>query len=328
MNAPRITVAMSVYNNEAFLAQAIESILAQSFGDFEYLIVNDGSTDGSPAIIDGFAARDPRIRAIHQENRGLVASLNRMIEEARAPLIARMDGDDIALPLRFERQVAFLDAYPDYGVVGVNTHDIDENGIIHRAFDFHPLDHDSFVAALPDGPPLCHSSVTMRREAVRALGGYRKAYRHCEDYDLWLRLAAHTRLCSLPDRLFHYRRSGGQVSVRHIVAQQTGAAIAWAAYRERTAGRPDPTEGLEQLPRVEELDGLFGREGVTAEVRSRVALGLLHSSSAMEGEGFTMLIDHVRGGGTRDGLWRTVARLVKFGQPLQAARLAAALATN
>jgi glycosyltransferase involved in cell wall biosynthesis len=116
---------MSVYNNAAHLPAAIESILAQSFGDFEFLIVNDGSSDESGDIIDRYAAGDRRIRAFHQPNLGLIASLNRMLAEARAPLIARMDDDDIALPARFERQLAFLAAHPDHGVVGTWSRCID-----------------------------------------------------------------------------------------------------------------------------------------------------------------------------------------------------------
>ncbi len=117
----------------------------------------------------------------------MIASLNRLIGEAQAPLIARMDGDDIAMPERFERQLAFLDAHPDYGVVGTSTHDIDEQGRLSPNSDFHPLDHASFVAVQEDGPLLCHPSVMMRRDLVREAGGYRAAFAHCEDYDLWLR---------------------------------------------------------------------------------------------------------------------------------------------
>ena len=105
MILPRLSVAMSVYNNAAYLPHAIESILAQTFADFEFMIVDDGSTDESGAIIDRFASVDSRIRPIHQDNAGLIVSLNRMINRAQAPLIARMDGDDIALPERFARQV-------------------------------------------------------------------------------------------------------------------------------------------------------------------------------------------------------------------------------
>ncbi len=328
MPDPRISVAMSVYNNAPYLAEAIESILGQSFGDFEFLIVNDGSRDGSGEIIDAYAARDPRIRAIHQPNRGLIASLNRLIGEAQAPPIARMDGDDIAMPERFERQLAFLDAHPDYGVVGTSTHDIDEQGRLSPNSDFHPLDHASFVAVLEDGPLLCHPSVMMRRDLVREAGGYRAAFAHCEDYDLWLRLAARTKLCSLPDRLLHYRLSDTQVSTAYALQQQIGAAVAYLAWRERAAGRADPTEGLAQLPPVDELDRLFGRAGVARDVRSKVAPNLVYSEQALRSQGFELLIKYVREGGDRKGLWRTAGRLVKLGEPGRAARLAAVLAVS
>ena len=323
---PRLSVAMAVYNNAPFLAEAIDSILAQTMGDFEFLIVNDGSTDGSAAIIDSFARRDKRIRAIHQPNRGLVPSLNLMIEKARAPLIARMDGDDISLPNRFERQLAFLDANPDYGVVGTSTHDIDEHGRLSLNEDFHPLDHDAFRAALETGPWLCHPSVVMRRDVVRAAGGYRAAFRHCEDYDLWLRLSEATKLCTIPDRLFHYRRSATQVSSAHVLEQLTGAAIAYAAHCEREAGRPDPTDGMDRLPPIERLDALFGREGVTREVRAKVAPNIVFCERALRGEGFPLLLAHIKEGGDRAGLWRTALRLVKLGEPRRAARLALTLA--
>jgi hypothetical protein len=325
---PRISVAMSVYNGAPFLAEAIESILAQSFGDYEFLIVNDGSRDRSAEIINAFAARDPRIRAIHQDNRGLVASLNRLVEEARAPLIARMDGDDISLPERFARQIAFLDAHPDHGVVGASTHDIDEEGRLTRNEDYHPLDHDQFLRNLGDGPLLCHPSVMMRRDVVRDAGGYRRQFVHCEDYDLWLRLSGRTKLCSIPDRLLHYRRSDTQVSSAYVLTQQIGAAVAWLAHRERAEGRPDPTEGLDALPPIDGLDALFGREGVAREVRSRVAPTLVYSEEALRAEGLDLLVRHIREGGDRSGLWRTAARLVKFGEPARAVRLAAALATG
>lgn len=323
---PRISVAMGVYNNAPFLGEAIESILAQTFGDFEFLIVNDGSSDESGAIIDAYAARDPRVRAIHQPNRGLVASLNRIIEEARAPLIARMDGDDITLPERFAKQIALLEKNPDYGVVGTSTHDIDMQGRLKRNTDFHPLTHETFLETLTGGPLLCHPSVMMRRDIVLAVGGYRAAFRHCEDYDLWLRLAGRTKLCTIPDRLFHYRRSDAQVSNRHVVEQLIGAAVAYAAHEERMAGRPDPTEGLDRLPPVDDLDTLFGREGLARAIRAKVTPNLLYSMRGLGDEGFPLILQHIRAGGDKAGLWRTTGRLIKFGAPLRAARLAAALA--
>ena len=323
---PRITVAMSVYNNAPYLVPAIESILAQTFTDFEFLIVNDGSTDGSPAIIDRYAASDARIRAIHQSNSGLIASLNRMIDEARGTLIARMDGDDIALPERFARQVAFLDAHPDIGVLGTGCVTIDTLGQPGaRTFD-NVLDHADIVADLKNGPALCHPSVMMRRDAVCAVGGYHRAYRHCEDYDLWLRMSEHVRMANLPDRLLKYRQSETQVSNRHAYVQKIGAAIAWEAHVERMHGRPDPTESLDTLPPLDTLDAVFDRAGVFHMVRRKVALGILYAPGALRSDGFELLLDHVAVGGARDGLWRTVVRLATLGEARRATRLVRALA--
>lgn len=322
---PRISVIMSVYNAERHLADAIRSILNQTFTDFEFLIVDDGSRDSSAAIMDAFAVSDPRIRVIRQENRGLIVSLNRMLDEARAPLVARMDADDISLPTRFERQIAFLSEHTDHGVVGTNTHELDEDGTVFECSDLHPLDHPSIATAMEHRSPICHPSVLMRREAILAAGGYRPPYVHCEDYDLWLRLLDRTRLANLPDRLLLYRRSPGQVSAQHEIDQKIGAALAWAAHLERAAGRSDPTVGLQNVPVLDTLDTLFAQAGVARAVRSKVALGLIYSAPAMRGRGFDLLLRHIGDGGDRKKLWRTVLRLLIFRQPLRAFRLAAAL---
>jgi hypothetical protein len=278
-------------------------------------------------MLDRYAAQDRRIRILRQPNRGLIASLNRLIDEASAPLIARMDADDLSVPTRFERQVAFLGAHADHGVVGTWSVDIEEDGSLWSdTFPDPPTSHEALLAAAGKQSLLCHTSVMMRRDLVRAVGGYRAAFRHCEDLDLWLRLAGQSRICSMPERLVLYRHSAGQISEQHVTAQIYGGAIALAAHEERQAGRPDPTAGLEALPPPGELDALFGRPGLGEAIRAQVARGILHSRSAMKGEGFELVLDHVRSGGDRSGLWRTAARLVKFGEPARALRLASALA--
>ncbi|WP_322964778.1 glycosyltransferase family 2 protein [Sphingomonas fuzhouensis] len=331
MTSPRITVALSVHNNAPFLAAALDSMLAQSFGDFELLVVNDGSTDASRAIIDDYAARDPRVRAIHQPNRGLIASLNLMIAEARGEYIARMDGDDIALPERFARQIAFLDAHPDHGVVGSRVIAMRENGEdrIERPID-HPVSTEAVHAALESGPLLCHPSVMMRRSLLMAVGGYRAAYRHCEDYDLWLRLAERTRMANLPERLLRYRYSDTQVSNRHAVALNYGAAMARLCRAERMAGRPDPSDSWTTLPPIESLDMTLGREGVARAVRAEVVRGILYNPAAMASEGLDLMVQHIVD--TRHdrrervaGLWRAVARLVRSGRIRAAMTLAMGL---
>jgi glycosyltransferase involved in cell wall biosynthesis len=330
MANPAITVAMSVYNGEPYLAEAIASVLAQSFADFEFLILDDGSSDHSRQTIEAFASRDARIRPIIRENRGLIASLNQLVAEAAAPLIARMDADDVCRPQRFARQIAFLADNPDHGVVGSWSEDIDERGrsIQGEAHGVdQPTSHEAFVTAI-DGykPLLCHPAVMYRTEVVRAAGGYHAAFRHCEDLDLWLRLATRTRICSIPERLLRYRRSDGQISRRFSLDQTIGGVVSRLAYHERISGRTDPTEPLDCLPPIEQLDALFGRPGLSAQVRAQVVRDLLYSHQALRGAGLDLVLDHIGSGGPRAGLWRTVLRLLKFGEPRQAARLALALA--
>ena len=318
---------MSVYNGERFLAEAIDSVLAQSFADFEFLILDDGSSDSSVDIARSRAAGDSRIRIIARENRGLVASLNQLLHESRGALVARMDADDICHPMRFERQVAFLEAHPDYGVVGTWSEDIDEHGAPWgEDRTVHPLAHDEMISAIDACAPLiCHPAVMYRRDVVLGVGGYHAAYRHCEDLDLWLRLATATKIGNVPERLLKYRHYAGQVSNRHATEQAYGAAVARLAYRERAAGRPDPTADLAALPPLEELDHLFGRQGVAEEVARTTALSLLYSPTALRDEGFDLVMDLAGRGSDRPDLWRTVARLVPFGEPARAARLATAL---
>lgn len=330
MTSPAISVAMSVHNGERFLRPAIESVLEQTFRDFEFLILDDGSTDATARIVREYAAHDPRIRPILRENRGLVASLNQLLAESRSALIARMDADDICHPERFARQHAFLAKHPDHGVVGTWSADIDENDAAYVVdAPEHPVGHDAFLRSIDNGwPLLCHPAVMYRRDVVLSVGGYHAAFRHCEDLDLWLRLASVTRVSNIPERLIRYRHYPEQVSSRHATEQQIGAAVAHLAYQERQAGRPDPTAALDRLPPLDGLDALFGREGVARSVRARVAPGLLYSQAGLRDQGFDLLCRHIREGGSRDGVWRTVARLVSFGEPLRALRLAATLATS
>lgn len=327
MPAPAIAVAMSVYNAERFLDEAVASVRAQTFADFEFLIVNDGSSDGSAAILARHAAEDSRIKVFARENRGLVASLNELVVAARAPLIARMDADDICEPERFARQITFLHEHPDYGVVGSWTTDIGPDGQpLTKSGGEQPLSHADFVARIGKGSLLCHPTAMMRRELVLAVGGYHAAFAHCEDFDLWLRLASITRLGNVPERLLRYRHYDEQVSTRHAMAQRLGAAIALVAWQERSAGRHDPSGGWQALPPLGELDEAFGRPGIARRVRDRVAPELLYVPEALRGDGLDIVLDHLNEGGSTDGMWRTVARLVKLGHPVRAARLAMALA--
>ena len=327
MSTSALSVVMSVYNAAPFLDAAIQSVRDQSFAGFEFLIVDDGSTDDSPAIIAAHAAQDSRIHPVLRENRGLIASLNELLGQARAPLIARMDADDICMPERFARQMAFLAEHPDHGVVGSQVDHIDEHARPFALTDsLYPASHAEVLRAIEENRPvLCHPSVMFRSQAVRAAGGYHAAFRHCEDLDLWLRLAGIARIANLPERLLRYRHYAGQVSFRHALEQQTGAAIARLAYRERQNGRADPTAGLATLPPIDALDELFAKPGTAVAIRHQVARNLLYSPPGLGGAGFDLLLRHLAEGGSHDGMWRTVARLVRFGMPVRALRLAARL---
>ena len=326
MPRPKISVVMSVYNNAPHLAKAIESILGQSFGDFEFIIIDDGSTDGSSEIIDGFAARDGRVRAVHQENRGLVAALNRGMERAAAEVIARMDGDDIAHRERFARQIAFLDARPDIGALGTWIEVIDEHGAPSRRGPDVPTEPDALIEHLKTGTPIMHPTAMVRRAVVDRIGGYRAAYRHCEDYDFWLRASEVTKLTNLPERLLQYRYYSAQVSWQHAVAQIVATVVAYAAYRERVESRPDPTEGLDTLPYVEALGRLFGRDDMPREIRERVLSQIDYNVAAYRNGGTDMMVDALRRGEfpDRGRALRIAARLLRAGQPGNAARIARA----
>lgn len=314
-----------MYNAAATLAAAIESVQAQTFGDFEFLILDDGSSDDSLAMAQGFAAHDPRIRVIAMPRQGLVSSLNQLFAQARAPLVARFDADDVCMPQRLERQVAFLAEHPDHGLVASETTFIDAAGApapnppIHR-----PLAHEAILAELEHGPILCHSAVMVRTDLVRQAGGYRASYLHAEDYDLWLRLASQTRMANLPECLLAYRVTPGQVSTRHVVTQARNAGIAWLAHRARQQSGRDPTDGLAALPALDQLDTMFG-PGSAAYVRQRMIDRLIYAPDRLAGEAWPALAGHIADVGAQPRLWRTALRLLRAGHPLRAAQTALAL---
>jgi glycosyltransferase involved in cell wall biosynthesis len=240
MMTPAISVVMGVYNGMPFLDEAVKSILRQTFTDFECIAINDGSQDESGAVLDAYAATDSRLRVVHQENRGLVATLNRGIHEARAPLIARMDADDIAHPERFARQIAYLHAHPEIAVLGSAITVIDASGAALREIPY-PMGAENIAKKMRhEGSYVAHPAVMMRREAVLAVGGYREAFRHAEDYDLWLRLLDRCSIDNLPESLLYYRQHGNNTSFKHRFAQDFATKIARYCAAARQQGKIDP----------------------------------------------------------------------------------------
>jgi len=325
MPASRLSVIMPMHNAAPFVGMAIDSILAQAMGDFIFYIVDDGSTDGSGAIAAEKAAHDPRIRLIVQENHGIVASLNHMLALVDTDFVARMDADDVALPLRFEKQLTRLEADPALGALGTQFIEIAADGRILDAHYRQPTGAATIRSELAHRQPVANPSAMFRTQALRDAGLYRQAFRHCEDYDLFLRLSEIADIDNLPDILLHYRRSPGQMSVLNNAPQTRQAAYARLAHHERRAGRPDPFDGLDALPPTAELDALLGRPGVGAQLEAAILTELRYAVATMgEGE-FTDYCARVADGIAVTGGGRAVLRCLAGARFDRAARLTFAL---
>ncbi|MCP5372505.1 MAG: glycosyltransferase [Hyphomicrobiales bacterium] len=208
---PRVTVLMAVYNGETFLRAAMDSILGQTFADFEFVIVEDGSTDSAPGILAAYD--DPRIRVLpNGRNIGLTPSLNVGLAAARGEFVARMDADDICTPERLERQVAAMDADPDLALVGSSYRLIDDRGQVVRT-KVKPLDDFQARWVAMFRTPVEHSSAMVRRGVLTAHGlRYDESFRSAQDYDFWLRILDHGRGRVLPDLLLDYRAHGANIT--------------------------------------------------------------------------------------------------------------------
>ncbi len=208
---PRVTVLMTVFNGSSFLGRAIDSILRQTYLDFEFMIVDDGSTDDSLAIIESYAHHETRIRLLRNErNQGLAAALNRGLEEARGDYIARMDADDSARPKRLELQVEFMDRHPDVGICGGQIL-VHEKGKQHRVC--YPIEHAEIHAALLFHSSFAHPAVMLRRISIVQYGyRYDQQFITPQDYDLWSRMVGPLKAANLPQLLIDYYCHGNQLT--------------------------------------------------------------------------------------------------------------------
>jgi len=246
---PKVTVLMSVYNGEKYLREAIDSILNQTFKDFEFLIIDDGSTDSSADIIRSYC--DPRIRVFKQENTGLTKSLNRGLNLAKGEYIVRQDADDISLPLRFEIQMEFLDKHPDVVLVSSNIEFIDDRG---KSLGESDRAAEPYLIAwylLFYNHIGGHSQVVFRRQPVIDLGGYSEDLRYSQDYELWLRMTKSNKIAILPDVLVKWRKHDDNISIKAQLEQQS---IVLACSRNRLEELMN--ENL-SMPQVAELNGFW-----------------------------------------------------------------------
>ncbi|MEJ5309060.1 MAG: glycosyltransferase [Anaerolineae bacterium] len=206
---PEVSVNMSVYNGEVYLKAAVDSVLNQTFSDFELIIVDDGSTDRTAEILAGYT--DPRIRVITQTNHGISYARNQALKASQGDFIAVMDADDESLPTRLERQVAFMRAHPEVGLLGSAAFFRDE--LAGRTWEYSPaLTDEELRAGFVKGNPFIHTSIMMRRPLLELVGGYNEAFPFLVDYELYTRLAPHTRMANLPEPQVIRRYRMGSVS--------------------------------------------------------------------------------------------------------------------
>jgi hypothetical protein len=216
---PMVSVLMPVYNGERYVAQAVESILAQTFTNFEFIIIDDGSTDASGSILQSFADRDDRICLIRRDNKGLIKTLNEMLKLAKGEFLARMDADDISTPTRLERQIEFLTHHPDVVCVGGAYELMDSKGRTVMTATM-PQDNAEIQHMILIGRTIInHPCAMIRRAALMAIGGYDETMLTVEDLDMLLRLGEIGKLANIKEVVLRYRFHTNSVSAKNIVFQ-------------------------------------------------------------------------------------------------------------
>jgi glycosyltransferase involved in cell wall biosynthesis len=279
---PLASVLMPAYNAERYVGEAIDTILGQTFRDFELLIVDDGSTDRTRQIVQQYERQDPRIRLLARAHAGIAATLNAGLAAARQDFIARMDADDRALPDRLDQQVAYLLGHPECVAVGGQALLIDPDGLSIGPFRV-PLTHaeiDRAHLAGIGGGGILHAATTMRAAALLAIGGYRAEYEPAEDFDLFLRLAEVGQLANLPAIAHEYRMH--PQAAGYARAQQQARRLLEAltdAYRRR--GLPLDAIRLPELPPRRSLADFHREWAVNAARNGHCLTARKHASRAL-----------------------------------------------
>jgi glycosyltransferase involved in cell wall biosynthesis len=246
MIAPAISVVLAVHNGERHLQRSIASVLSQTLANFELIVVDDGSTDATPQLLAAAAGSDARVIVIRREHRGLAESLNAGIARARGRYIARQDADDVSMPDRFTRQIAYLDAHDEVGALGSSAEVIDPAGHVVGALTAACGAAAVRRALLTLRTTPVHGSMMIRKRAIETSGGYRPSFRAGQDYDLWLRLSEHDGVDNLPDALYQWRLDPESVYATRRAMQLKYAGIARAFARERATSGADSYELLER----------------------------------------------------------------------------------
>ena len=244
--SPVVSVVLPLYNAEETIERAIESIRKQTFTAWELLVLDDGSTDRSPQIAQVVAGRDPRVTVTRLEHSGLIATLNRGLKDSNAEYVARMDQDDVSLPHRLEKQVAFLEQNPGVAVVGGAAQVVDAHGSLNQERR-PPCSPTEVARALAERSAIIHPTVLMRRGAVDQVGGYRTPFLAAEDYDLWLRLSERYKLANIPEIVLRYSAGGSQLSVIQAEQQILSTVGAQLCHQRRLHCEKDPSANSSEV---------------------------------------------------------------------------------
>lgn len=263
MTRPLVSVVMVVRDVERFLSEAVESILNQSFREYEFVIVDFGSRDKSKAILAACAAGDQRIRPHEIPACGLVEARIAACSLARGRYLAVMDADDVSLPDRLLHEVEFMERHPEVGVVGGAAEWIDATGRPMWTLHFPQGDQD-IKAELASGSPFTHAAVLIRRETFDLAGGYRRIFSRSHDYDLWLRLAEQRSSANLEEVVVKYRIHSHQVSLSERKQQTLCKLAAQVSCAFRKRGEQDPLDSIEEIT-PQALEGW----GVSARVQQQ-----------------------------------------------------------
>ena len=259
---PAVSVVMPVFNAAGHLAEALESISKQTFQNYEFIIVDDGSVDATPKILKRYASADPRVRVVTQENRGVVEALNLGCRMARGKYIARMDADDISLPERLQKQLEFLEQHPEVGAAGTWYSLIHKGGGDSQP----PALEGSIRWTMCFHNCVCHPSAMMRRELLESLGFYR-AVAHCEDYDLWLRALKVTSIRNIPECLFRYRISDRSVSKKFSQVQNESHLKLMRSRISDLLKREAPPEDVAVLRQADAFAGIENAERIESAAK-------------------------------------------------------------
>ena len=244
---PIVSVVMVIRNVECYLTEAIESILHQTFHDFEFVIVDFGSTDTSKEIAASFASKDQRVKFSEIPPCSYIEAKIAACSLPKGRYIAIQDADDVSLPDRLETEVSFLKNHPEVGLLGGAVQWIDSQGKCLPSADDYPTEDHEIRAELRTRNPFWHPTVLILKEAFSRVGGYRRIFIQSDDYDLWLRISEHYQCANLKQKVLNYRIHPQQLSFRRRKDQILCALAAQAAAALRREGKPDPLNTAEEI---------------------------------------------------------------------------------